>query len=208
MKYFKKTGIAILLFLILIFGSTGCDTTSYISTGVHYSNPSWAPPYSPGVRYYYMPDIEVYYDLSDQEFIYLNNGQWLFSYSLPPIYSWYDLYNGFVIALNFNVYQPWMHHQFYASHYPRYYYRNIYRNDEMATIRGFNENARKPFYWKPGDRDKINDFKKNDRIERKPGGLRQPQQNQYYGRDLGRPVKVKPNMREEKKENNRIKRPQ
>ena len=155
-----------------------------------------------------MPDIEVYYDLSDQEFIYLDNGQWIYSYSLPPIYSWYDLYNGFVIALNFNVYQPWMHHQFYASHYPRYYYRNIYRNDEMATIRGFNENERKPFYWKPGDRDRINDLRKNDRIERKPEGLRQPQQNQYFGKELGRPVKVRPNMREDKKENNRIKHPQ
>jgi len=200
MKSFKKMGIAILI-VISISGLTSCGTTSFISAGVQYTNPSWAPSYYSGVRYYYLPDIEAYYDLSDQDFVYMDNGQWLFSHTLPPIYSGYDLYNGFAIALNFNVYQPWMHHQNYVSHYPRYYYRNVYRDAEITNIRGFNENERKPFYWRQEDRNRINDLRKNDRIERKQEVPRQPQKPNYSGKDLGQPVKVKPNMRENRKEN-------
>lgn len=198
--------IAILIFISLS-GLTSCGTTSFISAGVQYTNPSWAPPYQSGVRYYYLPDIEAYYDLSDQDFIYLDNGQWLFSPLLPLMYSGYDLYNGFVIALNFNVYQPWMHHQNYVSHYPRFYYRNVYRDAEITTIRGFNENERKPIYWKQEDRDRINDLRKNDRNERKQEVTPPPQRTGYYGKNIGQPVKVRPNMKENKKENKRDGRP-
>jgi len=183
------------IFVIGLSGLAGCGTPSHLSVGVHYTNPSWAPPYDEGVRYYYLPDIEAYYDLSDQEFVYLDNGQWLFSPLLPPIYSGYDLYNSFVIALNLNVFQPWMHYQYYVSHYPRYYYHNFYRTD-MAKIRGFNENERKPIYWRQEDRDRINDLRKIARPERKMEIPKQPQQPNYYGRKIGQPVKVTPPMKQ------------
>lgn len=197
MNAFKKIGI-VASFIFPLYILSGCDTPSHISVGVHYSNPSWAPPYYNGVRYYYLPDIEAYYDLSGQEFIYLDRGQWLFSPVLPSIYSGYDLYNGFVVALNFGVYQPWMHHQFYVSHYPRFYYRNIYRGLDHSNIRGFNENERKPFYWKQEDRNRIDDLRKNEKMDRKIENPRQPQTPNYYGRRIGQPVKVQPQMREAK----------
>ncbi len=202
MKSFNKISIAILI-IISLSGLTNCGTTSFISAGVQYTNPPWAPPYSSGVRYYYLPDIETYYDLSNQDFVYLDNGQWLSSQTLPSIYSTYDLYSGFAIALNFNVYQPWMHHQYYASNYPRFYYRNLYRNAEITTIRGFNENERKPFYWRQEDRNKRNDFKQNERVERKQQIITPPQKFNYHGKNIGQPVKVRPNMKENRKENNK-----
>ena len=197
MKALKKIGI-IASFIFPLYMLQGCDTPSYLSVGVHYSNPSWAPPYYNGVRYYYLPDIETYYDLSDQEFIYLDRGQWLFSPMLPSIYGGYDLYNGFVIALNFNVYQPWMHHQFYVSHYPRFYYRNVYGGVNISTIRGFNENVHKPIYWRQEDRNRLDDLRRNEKIERRTENIRQPQPPGYYGRRIGQPVKVQPQMRENK----------
>ncbi|MGE5107288.1 MAG: hypothetical protein ACM3H8_07075 [Sphingobacteriales bacterium] len=200
MKTLKKITIAV-AFIISLSGLTSCGTTSMISAGVHYTNPSWGPPYYSGVRYYYLPDIEVYYDLSNQDFIYLDHGQWLFSGTLPSIYMGYDLYNGFVIALNFNVYQPWMHHQYYVSHYPRFYYNNVYRTAERPNIRGYNENERKPFYWNQGDRNRINELRKSEKMDRRQEILRQPQKTGYYGKNIGRPVKVKPNMRENRKGN-------
>jgi hypothetical protein len=206
MQSFKKISIGLLM-AISISGLIGCGTTSF-TTGVHYTNPSWALPYYSGVRYYYLPDIEAYYDLSDQDFVYLDNGQWLFSSTLPTIYSGYDLYNGFVIALNFNVFQPWMHHQYYVSHYPRYYYNNVYRNAEMSNIRGFNENERKPFYWRQEDRNRINDLRRNDNMIRRQDIFRQPQKPHYYGKDIGQPVRVRPNMKDNKGEKKRIQRPQ
>ncbi len=190
-----------IILAISLSGLTGCDITSLLTTGVQYSNPSWAPPYSPGARYYYLPDIETYYDLSNQDFVYLDNGQWLFSSTLPSFYSGYDLYNGFVVTLDYNIFQPWMHHQTYISHYPRYYYRNTYRDQDMSTIRGFNENERKPIYWRQEDRNRINDLRKNDNPGKRQEIIRPPQKPNYDSKNIGQPVKVKPNMRENKRGN-------
>lgn len=219
---FKKNAAHIMVFSITILSLGGCGTTPYLSAQVvnqQYSNPAWAPPYVPGLRYYYLPDIEVYYDLSNQDFVYLDNGQWLFSSTLPSIYGAYDLYNGFIIALNVNVYQPWMHNQYYISHYPRYYYRNKYSDGDQVRVRGFNENSAKPFYRdqqdNPNRGDERQDNRNNTVINRnrpgnnrqgdnrpsnpQPGASRPPQKVGYYGKDIGRPVKVQPHMRENTK---------
>lgn len=207
MKILAKTAIAI-VFVIAMTGVGGCSTASYVSVGVgsqQYVNPPWAPPYVAGVRYYYLPDIEAYYDLSNQDFVYLDDGQWLFSRTLPSIYSGYDLYDGFSIALNVGVFQPWMHNQYYVSHYPRYYYRNKYNTGDLGRIRGFNENGAKPFYWTQEDRSRVNGLRNSDRvnsnrnnrpINTRPEATRPPQRTGYYGKDIGRPVKVQPQMRE------------
>ncbi|HYM95193.1 MAG TPA: hypothetical protein VET23_13710 [Chitinophagaceae bacterium] len=197
MKRFEKISI-IIAFVISLYGLSACGTPSYLTYGTHYSNPGLTPPYYSGVRYYYLPDIEAYYDLSDDEFVYLNNGQWLFSLVLPSIYGSYDLYNGFVIALNVGVYQPWLHHQYYVSHYSRYYYYNYYSNMDINSIRGFNENDRKPILWKQEDRNRINDLRKNEKFDRKAVDPKPPQKPNYYGKDIGQPVKVKPQMKENK----------
>jgi len=186
-------------FIIAIYCTTGCGTSSYVSYDAQYENPPWAPPYYHGVRYYYLPDIEVYYDLTDDEFVYLDNGQWLFSPALPAMYASYDLYNGFVIALNAGVYRPWMHHQYYVSHYPRYYYHNTYHGRDISGIRGFNENDHKSFNRAHEDRSsmsRLNNPPPAPKTERKMAVPMQPQNTNYYGRIIGQPVKVKPQMRD------------
>lgn len=153
MKRLKKTALLVttLLFVSLF---SACDMYSYItpSTSISYDNPSWAPPYYQGVRYYYLPDIECYYDLSTQEFVYLDNGEWSYSQNLPSIYDGYDLGNGFTVALDYSVYQPWMHHHYYISHYPRYYYRDYYDHSNIANVRGFNENSKSAILWSENER--------------------------------------------------------
>ena len=153
MNRLKKTAllVSILLFVLFFYA---CDLYTYVtpSTEVSYTNPSWAPPYYQGVRYYYLPDIETYYDLSTGEFVYLNDGQWSYSQDLPSIYSGYDLDNCFTVALDYNVYQPWMHHQYYVSHYPRYYYRDYYDHSNIPNVRGFNENNKSAIYWSESER--------------------------------------------------------
>jgi hypothetical protein len=203
MKTIKNIGIAAVLLFSLV-STQSCGPGSRVSVGVQYANPPWAPAYYPGVRYYYLPDIEAYYDLSDGDFVYLDNGQWLFSPMLPPMYGSYDLYTGFVIALDAGVFQPWLHHHYYISHYPRYYYKNYYQGNNLATIRGFNENAKKPFYWQQGDRDRANDLRRNEKPQNRPGTVnpRQPQPPHYYGKNIGQPVKVKPQMRENRSRGN------
>lgn len=200
MKRLKRSVLAILLVMSL-FELSSCDVSSILTT-TQYGTPSWAPSYSSGVRYYYLPDIETYYDCSDQNFVYLQNGQWMFSYSLPAMYSNYDLFTGYVVVLNINTYQPWLYHQNYTSHYPRYYYQQMYRQNDWRNIRGFNENDRQPVMWRNEDRDRVNDLRKNfNYFERKQEPVRQPQNPVFRGKDVGQPVRVTPKMREPRNNN-------
>lgn len=186
------------IFILLFSGFMGFTNPVSMAQGENYNNPAWAPPYYPGVRYYYFPDIEVYYDLSNQDFVYLDDGQWQFSNTLPSVYANFDLYDGYEIALDVNVYQPWMHNQFYLSNYPRYYYRSLYRNETAGSIRGFNENAKKPFLTTPVERKRMGELSKNNKTVVTARVTRQPQQSNYYGKNIGQPVKVQSQMRQPK----------
>lgn len=179
-------------------GLVRCGTPSHVSGSVEYVNPGWAPPYYAGVRYYYLPDLETYYDLSDREFIYLDNGQWLFSPVLPSLYSGYDLYTGFVIALHTHAFEPWRHHDLYLAHYPRYYYRSLYGKTGWTSLRGFNENSHQPFYWKPGDRDRRERGGKQDIRPPDRNLPHPPEQPRYYGKKIGQPVRITPGMKKER----------
>jgi len=156
MKSFRKLVIAaFILFSMTLF--SGCDVYTYGTSAVPhtYENPVWAPPYYSGIRYYYLPDIETYYDLSNHDFIYLHEGQWIFSPEFPSaVYGHFDLNNCFTIALDVNVYQPWMHHHYYVSHYPRYYYTDYYDHNNIPYVRGFNENTKSAMYWTEKEREK------------------------------------------------------
>ena len=151
----RLNGLTIMVVILLSVSLlSSCDLYTYSTVGVqiHYENPQWAPPYSAGVRYYYLPDIEAYYDLSARDFVYLSNGQWYYSASCPSNYAGFDLSNCFTVTLDVNIYQPWMHHQYYVSHYPRYYYRDYYDHSNIPYVRGFNENSRSAIYWSDNER--------------------------------------------------------
>ena len=199
MKTLRKVGITIGTIIVLTMMS-GFGTFSLQAQVVKYTNPVWAPVYYSGVRYYYIPDIETFYDLTNQDFVYLDDGQWLFSYGLPPMYAGFDLFDAFVIALDVDVFQPWMHHQFYVSNYPRYYYRSVYKETEVTNIRGFNENGEKSISFSKEDRNKMNELKKSATVEKKTGSSRPAQKSKYYGANIGQHVKVQPQMRENREE--------
>jgi len=156
MKSIKIVTVAVALLTASMF--TGCTVfstmtpTTTVVQETTYSNPQWAPPYYPGARYYYLPDIECYYDLSANEFIYLYDGQWNYSRTIPYMYSNFQLDNCFTVVLSTEVYRPWLHHQYYVSHYPRYYYSDYYDHSNIPYVRGFNENRRSAIYWGENDR--------------------------------------------------------
>lgn len=131
------------LFLIVVNAITVAQPPR-VSVTVAYTKPVWGPTYYTGVRYYYFPDIEVYYDLSTSEYVFFREGRWIVSPTLPPMYSGFDLRSGFVVSLNTSVYRPWLRHSYYCSHYPRYFYKYRYAND-YRRMRGYNENDRRPY---------------------------------------------------------------
>jgi len=174
MKLLVKFSLLLVLFISELSISS-CGVTAVVSapappiavvqrqTVVEYVAPEWAPPVYHGARYYYMPDIETYYDLQNRDFVYLDNGQWLFANTLPSAYAGYNLNNGFSVTLNATVYQPWLHHQYYISNYPRYYYRNVYASDDYRYVRGFNENESKPVFYRDEERARVDAARERER---------------------------------------------
>ena len=64
------------------------------------SQPVWGPVGYDYVEYYYLPDIETYYYVPTRKFVYLSNGNWVFSTSLPSRYRSYNLYSGYKVVMN------------------------------------------------------------------------------------------------------------
>lgn len=160
----RKSGITFLgnllipaLFAAMIFTLTSC--VIYTTPPDYYDQqevqpPTWAPYYDnvSSVRYYYLPDIQCFYDVWGHQFIYMMNDRWMWGGYLPSMYSWYDLNSCFVVILPFHIHRPWMQYDYYFSHYPRYYYRDRYRDhhfDHGRPMRGFNENKGDLVFDKP-----------------------------------------------------------
>ncbi len=61
--------------------------------------PDWGVAGFDNAKYYYIPDIEAYYDLKSGQYVYLNDGKWMRSKTLPVIYKDYDLYDGYKVVL-------------------------------------------------------------------------------------------------------------
>lgn len=64
------------------------------------SQPAWGPSGYNHVDYYYLPDIESYYDVATNQYIYQDGGRWIFARTLPPRYRGYDLYSGYKVVVN------------------------------------------------------------------------------------------------------------
>ena len=64
------------------------------------SPPAWGPAGYSAVEYYYLPDVQAYYDVRATQFIYFGNGRWIRSRNLPNQYRNYDLYSGYKVVLN------------------------------------------------------------------------------------------------------------
>ncbi|TPG45329.1 hypothetical protein [Flavobacterium pectinovorum] len=88
-------------FLIGILFLSFSYTQAQVSVNVNIGTPpAWGPAGYTDVRYYYLPDLETYYDVSTSNYVYLNNGRWVRARSLPSVYRNYDLYNEYKVVLN------------------------------------------------------------------------------------------------------------
>lgn len=63
------------------------------------SPPAWGPVGYAGARYYYLPDVEAYYDIQSSQFIYYQPTGWVYASRLPSRYKHYNLYNGYKVVM-------------------------------------------------------------------------------------------------------------
>lgn len=118
--------ITVGLFL-LFFNLTIAQVSVSVNVG---SPPAWGPAGYTEVEYYYLPDIEAYYDVHATQFIYFSDGRWIRSGYLPRRYRNYDLYGGYKVVLN--DYHGPAPYTYFHDHKVKYY--KGYHNGHQSTI--------------------------------------------------------------------------
>lgn len=61
--------------------------------------PGWGVAGHDDATYYYIPDIETYYDVRTGNYVYMDDGKWTKTTTLPVAYKDYDLYSGYKVVL-------------------------------------------------------------------------------------------------------------
>jgi len=83
------------------------------------SPPEWGPAGYDNMEYYYLPDIQVYYDIRLAQYIYFGGGKWIRSPRLPAYCRNYNLYNGYKVVLtDYHGNSPYV---YFNAHKVKYY---------------------------------------------------------------------------------------
>jgi hypothetical protein len=105
--------------IALLIAFTGFSSKAQLNVSINIgTQPVWGPVGYDYVEYYYMPDIDAYYDVPRQQYVYYENNVWVTRRALPPRYRNYNLYNGYKVVINEP--RPWMQHDRYRTQYVKY----------------------------------------------------------------------------------------
>ena len=114
----KKIIVLALLSTGIFYAKNTCGQVR-VSVNVNIgSQPQWGPVGYDHVDYYYMPDIDVYYSVPRQQFVYADGDRWVFAAALPERYRNYDMYRGYKVVVNDP--EPYRHCEVYRERYGRY----------------------------------------------------------------------------------------
>ena len=92
----KALKIVVLGMFLLLAGTTQAQISVHFNIG---TPPAWGPEGYSDVRYYYLPDVQAYYDVESSMFIYYEGSRWIRRSYLPSRYRNYDLYNGYKVVM-------------------------------------------------------------------------------------------------------------
>lgn len=86
-------------FIMAMLFLSSIPSQAQVSVNVNVGTPVWGPPVTVE-EYYYLPDVNSYYDIRAKQFIYVSNGTWVRHNSLPTRYRNYNLRSGNVVVIN------------------------------------------------------------------------------------------------------------
>src|SRR5476651_1387204 len=109
--------IAALLFGCLSFKLADAQIGIHIGVNIG-AQPDWGPVGYTHADYYYMPDIDAYYDVPHHQYVYNDNNTWVHNNTLPARYGNYDRYHGYKVVVNQP--NPWEHHDVIRTKYETY----------------------------------------------------------------------------------------
>jgi hypothetical protein len=160
-------GIKVLVTGIAIIFVTAIQAQVSVSVNIG-SPPMWGPAGYPSVQYYYLPDVEAYYDVRSSMFIYYGGGAWVHRAYLPARYKTYDLYSGYkVVMTDYHGTAPYSH---FKEHKKKY-------------AKGYHGSAQKTIGERPGKGNSGGKIYYDDKHEKKDGGNKS--ENSGHGNDKG-----------------------
>lgn len=130
--------------IMMLFASNSMNAQVSVNVNIG-SQPSWGPAGYESVDYYYLPDIQTYYDIRATQFIFLSKGHWVRSRYLPTQYRNYDLNHGYKVVLNdYHGTRPYSNYKYHKVKYYKGYkgtpQRSIGYRDNDRDNRGNNGN--------------------------------------------------------------------
>ena len=142
--------------LVLILGVlfvSSADAQLSIRLGFNLDRqPVWGPTGYDRVEYYYLPDLDIFYNVPQQRWYYYERARWISRSSLPARYRGHDLYNSYKVVVN-----------------ERTPYRNAQRyRDQYASFKGRHDqqpirDARDPKYYVNKNHPEHNNWVKQQR---------------------------------------------
>ncbi len=108
----------LLAFVFGAFAALAAPSAAHAQVGVNIQigRPAWGPAVPQGVQYYYIPEIDGYYDLAARNYIVQRNGGWVPVATMPG----YDPYQFHPVVVNdYRGRQPWVRYRDYHTRYYR-----------------------------------------------------------------------------------------
>lgn len=150
MKALKLVALGMVLFFAT---AVQAQVSVRLNLGVQ---PQWAPVGYDDTRYYYLPDVEAYYDVQNSNFIYYEGRSWVHRSYLPSRYRNYDLYGGYKVGMrDYHGNAPYSMHREYRNKYAR-----GYRGPSQRTIGE-----------RPGRGNSSRDFRQSNQVNRGRGNV-------------------------------------
>jgi hypothetical protein len=161
--------MSVLLASSFIYKAADAQVNVNINLG---SQPEWGPSGYDHVDYYYMPDLDMYYNVPSRNYTYLQGNRWVTVNSVPAQYRNYDFYKGYKVVVNEQ--SPWNHNNNYKTRYASYR-----ENYSQPNLRDHNLKVKKTKVVKY----KADKYKgQDDKHERGQNG--RPNQDSRDGRDV------------------------
>ena len=105
--------------VLILAGTLQAQVSVNINIG---TPPLWGPVGYTEVRYYYLPDVEAYYDIQASQFICYVEGDWVHRTHLPSQYRSYDLYGGYkVVMTDYHGNAPYVYFKDHKEKYAKGY---------------------------------------------------------------------------------------
>lgn len=105
--------------ILAVASVSSISTKAQVNVNINIAQqPAWGPTGYDHVDYYYLPDVDAYYYVPSRQYVYLDNGAWVWRNNLPSRYSNYDLYKGYKVVIN-NP-KAYLSHQSHVQQYGKY----------------------------------------------------------------------------------------